>query len=260
MDFSFDTFVLNTYDDLKPYLDDLVNRTVSTKEETALWIKDYDLLQSQIQEDVNRRFVRHTCDTANEALKKKYDDFITEISPKLQEIDDVLNQKVLELPGIEELSAGEEGYEIWIRSIRKAREMYKEENISLKTQDSEKEKIYGETTGSMMIEHEGETLTLQQATKLIQEPDRNLRKNIYEKIQNRRLEDANKLDNLMTDLIHLRNAIAKNAGYESYVEYQWDNLNRFDYNQQDVFNFHEGVKQHIVPILQKIYDKRKQII
>ena len=110
----------------------------------------------------------------------------------------------------------------------------------------------------MMVEHEGKQMTLQQAAVFVESPDRNLRKEVYEKIWNRRLEDATTLDDLLTRQIALRNQVAKNAGYDSFVEYQWDAKNRFDYTQQDVFNFHMGVKQHIVPLVQRSFEEKKK--
>ena len=104
MEFIFNPFVLNTYGDIKPYLDDLVNREVTKKEETEQWIKDYDVLQANISEDFAWRYIRHTGDTNNEEYKNHYLSFISNISPKLQEIDDVLNKKILTLPGIDELA------------------------------------------------------------------------------------------------------------------------------------------------------------
>lgn len=110
----------------------------------------------------------------------------------------------------------------------------------------------------MTIEYNGEVLTIQQASKYLESPDREIRKEIFEKIFTRRLEDKEKLDNLLNELLELRNAIAKNAGYESFVEYQWDVYDRFDYTQEDVFKFHEGVRQYIVPLAATAMDRKKQ--
>lgn len=63
----------------------------------------------------------------------------------------------------------------------------------------------------MSIEYEGQTLTLQQASKHLESPDVVVRKDVYEKIWNRRVEDSEKLDTLLTDLIALRNKVAHNA-------------------------------------------------
>lgn len=63
----------------------------------------------------------------------------------------------------------------------------------------------------MTVDIDGVSMTLQQATKLIDTPDRDIRKSVYEKIWNRRLQDKDVLDTLLTELITLRNTIARNA-------------------------------------------------
>ena len=116
--------------------------------------------------------------------------------------------------------------------------MFREESIPLKTKLAEKSKDYSEIAGSMSIEHNGETLTMKQGEQLLESSDRELRKTIFEKLWTRRMQDADKLDALLTELISMRNEVAKQAGYPSFVEYQWDALGRFDYMQEDVFSFH----------------------
>lgn len=257
MDFTFTNFSFETFDDLKPYFDDLLSRDVKSIEDTKQWVKDYDQLSSHIQEDVNRRYVKQSCDTTDEAAKKRYLDFVSLIWPKLQEIDDAMNKRIVALPFINELKASDKAYEIWLRWIEKSLEMFREENIPLQTTISEKANTYGDISWAMNIEVNGEKLTLQQASKLVDTPDRDVRKEIYEKIWGRRLQDKDTLDALLTELITLRNQVAKNAWYESFVEYQRDAYNRFDYTQQDVFNFHAWVKQHIVPIV-TMFNKKSQ--
>lgn len=145
-----------------------------------------------------------------------------------------------------------------MRGIQKSLEMYREENIPLFVELADKQKQYDEIAGDMSIEHDGKELTMQQAKKYLELSDRVIRKEVYDKMRTRREQDKETLDNLLSELIQLRTQIAKNAGYESFIEYQWDAFRRFDYTQQDVFDFHKGVKEHIVPLLQKIYEERSK--
>lgn len=89
--------------------------------------------------------------------------------------------------------------------------MFRAENIPLKTELAEKQKEYDEIAGAMSIEYNGETLTMQQAGKYLEYPDRNIRKEVYEKMRKRRLESSSQLDDLLTELIRLRNQISQNA-------------------------------------------------
>ncbi len=253
-----DHFVMNSYDDVKPYFDELLAREVTTKEETQTRLSDSDQLSAHISEDENRRYVRNSCDTKNEEHKQSYITYITEIAPKLHEVSDLLNKKIISLPWLDEIAQENTGYAILLKSIKQAIAMYREENIPLGVELSETERLYGEITGAMMVEHDGKNLTLQQAGIHLQSTDRELRKDLYEKIWSRRAQDAVKIDELFSKQLALRNTIAKNAGYESFVEYQWDNFDRFDYTQEQVFAFHEWVKKYIVPLAQKIYEYQKQ--
>ena len=60
---------------------------------------------------------------------------------------------------------------------------------------------YGVICGKMMIEVKGEEYTLQQAAKFLESHDRELREEVYRKINERRLQDKDALNDLYTGLI-----------------------------------------------------------
>jgi oligoendopeptidase F len=66
------------------------------------------------------------------------------------------------------------------------------------------------------------------------------------------------MNNLYTELIAKRHEIAINAGFANYRDYKFVELGRFDYSKEDCYNFHEAVKQHVLPLIEKIYEKKKQ--
>ena len=49
-----------------------------------------------------------------------------------------------------------------------------------------------------------------------------------------------------------------NAGFENYRDYKFKELGRFDYTKEDCFQFHEAVKLHVLPLVNKIYQKKKE--
>ncbi|HEX8315245.1 MAG TPA: M3 family oligoendopeptidase, partial [Flavisolibacter sp.] len=85
-----------------------------------------------------------------------------------------------------------------------------------------------------------------------------LREEVYRKIQERRLQDKEQLDELFTRLVGLRNNVAKNAGFENYRDYKFVDLGRFDYTKEDCFQFHEAVKTQVRPLVDFIYDRKRQ--
>jgi oligoendopeptidase F len=104
----------------------------------------------------------------------------------------------------------------------------------------------------------GQEYTLQQAAKFLENEDRTLREEVYMKVQERRLQDKDKLDELFNKLIALRDQEAQNAGFDNFRDYQFKELGRFDYTKEDCFKFHEAVKQHVLPLVKEIYLKKKE--
>jgi oligoendopeptidase F len=112
----------------------------------------------------------------------------------------------------------------------------------------------------MTINVNGEEYTLQQAGKFLESHDRKLREEVYLKIQQRRLADKDKLDELYDKLISLRNNEAQNAGFENYRDYRFKELGRFDYTKEDCYKFHDAVKLHVLPLVNKIYQHKKELL
>lgn len=97
------------------------------------------------------------------------------------------------------------------RNVRQAIKMHRDENIPLEVEIADLEKQYSELTGAMMIEYDGKKLTLQQIAPYLQSKDVAVRKQVYEKTWDRRLQDANAIDAIYTEQVQLRDTIAKNA-------------------------------------------------
>ena len=120
-----------------------------------------------------------------------------------------------------------------------------------------KQQEYGAIVAKMTIEIDGKNLTMQQAQVLLKDLDRSKRKEAYIKVQERRFQDIKVLDDLFDDLIKLRKKIAKNAGFLNYRDYMFSSLGRFDYSVNDCYDFHESIKNEIVPIISSFEEERK---
>jgi oligoendopeptidase F len=104
----------------------------------------------------------------------------------------------------------------------------------------------------------GEEYTLQQAAKFLESEDRSLREEVYRKVQERRLEDTGKLNELFDKLVALRDKEAHNAGFDNYRDFRFRELGRFDYTKEDCFQFHAAVKEHVLPLVNEIFRKKKE--
>ncbi|HQW84111.1 MAG TPA: M3 family oligoendopeptidase, partial [Ferruginibacter sp.] len=250
-----DNFVVTNWQNLEPLFMDLLERNINTKEELEKWLKDQSELEAIVSEDACWRQIKMTCDTENKLLEEAFTFFCMEIQPKIQPYADALNKKLLNLPLVKELD--EKKYFTYLRNIRKSIELFREENIPLQAELSVMQQQYGAISGKMMVTVNGKEYTLQQAAKFLESPDEKIREEVYLKINERRLADKDELDLLYDKLIEKRNQEALNAGFTNYRDYRFKELGRFDYTKEDCYQFHEAVKQHVLPLVNIIYQKKK---
>ena len=248
--------VVDKWETIESYFKELLEREINSKEDLENWLKDTSELEAVINEDACWRQIKMTCDTTDKSLEDAFNFFCMEIQPKIQPYADALNKKLVNSPFTNELD--HEKYFTYLRSVKKSIELFREENIQLQAEMAVMQQQYGVITGSMMIEVKGVEYTLQQAAKFLESHHRNLRKEVYRKINERRLQDKDALNDLYTQLIQKRHQVALNAGFENYRDYRFKELGRFDYTKEDCFKFHEAVGQHVLPIVNKIYQKKKE--
>ncbi len=240
---------------LEPYFKHLLERPITSVVELTQWLKDQSELEAAVSEDACWRQIKMTCDTQNKELEQAFNFFCLEIQPNIQPYADALNKKLLQCPFLSELD--EAKYFTYLRNVRKSIELFREENISLQAEIAVLQQQYGQITGAMTVEVEGKEYTLQQAGKFLESEDRNIREQVYRKIQERRLQDKEKLDELYDSLIRLRHQEATQAGFNNYRDYRFKELGRFDYTKEDCFRFHEAVSMHVLPLVNDIYTKKK---
>ena len=251
-------FTVTDWNALEPYFKELLDRDISSKENLEQWLKDQGELEAVVNEDFCWRQIKMTCDTENKELENAFNYFCLEIQPKIQPYSDALNKKMLASPALVELD--QEKYFTYLRGVKKSIELFREENIPLQAEMAVLQQQFGQITGAMMVTVNGQEYTLQQAGKFLESHDRKLREEVYMKIVQRRMEDKEKLDELYDKLISIRNTEAKNAGFNNYRDYRFKELGRFDYTKEDCFKFHDAVKQHVLPIVNKIHERRKKAL
>lgn len=249
-------FRLLTWSNLRPYLDELKSRKLESKADLEQWLKDISEVEAVVGEDACWRQINMTCDTTDKELEEVYTYFCMEIEPKMKPYFFEINRKLLACPFLKEIKEPE--YFPYLRGVDNAVKLYREENVPLQAELSVLAQQYGAISGKMTIVEDGKTYTLQQAAKFLQNPDRNLRENIFKKIATRRLEDKSQLNELFDKLLKKRHQVAKNAGFDNYRDYKFRELGRFDYSVEDCFAFHKAVKEHILPLQKMLSLHRKK--
>jgi oligoendopeptidase F len=240
---------------IEPYFIDLKNRIINSTKELEKWLTDRSELEAALSGDFAWRYIKMTCDTSNQMLTDSYNFFVSEIDPHIAPFSNELNIKFIQSPFLKELD--DSTYKIYIRGIKKALELYREENIPLQTKIATESQKYGAITAEMTITWEGKEITLQMASSLMKDTNRKIREEVYHKIQKRISLDTKTLNDLFSELIHLRHQVAINAGFKNYRDYKFDELGRFDYTVNDCFHFHESIAKEILPLAEVSDHERK---
>jgi oligoendopeptidase F len=246
-------FSITDWSGLEPFFIELTDRPLHSVSDLEKWMKDMSEVEAAVSEDACWRQVRMTCDTNNKNLEEAFNFFYLEIQPKIQPYADRLNRKLIECPFTAQLD--QKKYFTYLRSVKKNIELFREANIPLQAEMSVLQQHYGTVAGKMTITHDGIEYTIQQASKFLENPDRSIRETVYRKINERRLQDDQELQNLFTKLVALRHQIAVNAGFDNYRDYKFAEMGRFDYTPADCMQFHKAVEEHVVPLINEIYEE-----
>lgn len=249
-----DNLQITSWQVVERYYEDLKTRSINNVNDLNNWLLNRSELESVLQEDLGWRYIKMTCDTQNKEFEDSFNFYVTDIEPHCAQYTQELNLKLLNCTFINEL---DQRYNNFIRFVKKSVEIFREENIPLKAELQQKEQQYGSIAGAMTITVDGKEITLQQAAAFLKSTDREKREAVYTKIASRRLQDAEQLDQLFSELVSLRQKIAVNAGFENFRDFSFAAMGRFDYTPKDCFDFQNAIQQHVVPVCNKLDESRK---
>lgn len=249
-------FAITDWESLEPHLEELEKRAIGSLADLEQWLLDASELEAVISEEVCWRQIRMTCDTEDKALENHFNFFMMEIQPRIQPYADRLNRKLVSSPFAKDLNR--DRYFTYLRNVKKNIDLFRESNIPLQAELNVMQQQFGTIAGRMTVEVQGQEYTLQQAARFLEDSDRRLREEVYRKINDRRLQDKNELNHLFSELLTRRHQVALNAGFDNYRNYRFVELGRFDYTREDCFQFHQAVKEHVLPLANEIYAARKE--
>ena len=245
----------NTWESVESFFEALNSSKLNTEEEASNWLSKVDELECVIEEESAWRYIRMTCNASDEKYLQEYETFVQEVLPKAHQAFHDLHLKLVDNKTLFPQTAE---FQLFLRNIEQSIKLFREENLML---DAELKKLgsdYSSIIGALSIELEGEELTLQQASKIFLDPNREKRQKVYELVQDARFVVAPKLDEIFNKMVGIRHQIALNADFKNYRDYRLAELGRFDYSAEDCIQFHEAVAQNIVPLIDKFHKKRQK--
>jgi len=232
----------------------LQERPIGDAPQLEKWLADFSELSAVVDEYGARRYIEKSCHTDDENLEKAYLHFISEVEPAIKPAGFELQKKYLDSPFRSKLT--DERYRLLGRSWQADVDIYRPENIPLQTQVAMDVTEYDKISGAMTIQFRGQELTMPQAGRVLEEPDRAARQDVWQLTSARRLADRDNIDAIFEKLLTMRHQIAVNAGLSDYRAYEWKLKKRFDYTPDDCLRFADAIEKTCVPLVHELDRKR----
>ena len=268
------TIDLGDWPQIAPLFDRLELRAPQIKSAAELerWLLDWSELNAALDEEASRRYIAMTCHTDSAEAEKAYLHFVENVEPQLKPRQFALEKIYVAHPQRAELLAigtpasgtartcnndprrrpAFRNYAVFDRDVKNHVELFRPENVPLETEEAKLCQQYQKLIGSLTVKFRGEEKTLVQMGRYLEEPDRALRQEAWELVANRRLQEADKFEDIFDQLIKLRAQIAKNAGFGNYRDYAFRQLGRFDYTPDDCVQFHDAVEKEVMPVVREM--------
>lgn len=240
---------------VEPLFRDLLERPVRSAEALEAWLVDASELAAALSEERSRRYVAMTQQTDDPDREAAYLQFVRDVQPRTEPLWFSVRRRYLNLR--RRFPLPQDRYFVLDRDTHNAVELFREENVPLRVQETELEQRYQKVAGGWSVWFRGREYTVQQMARFLEEPDRATRQEAWEAVVRRRLEDKEVLEDLFDRLVALRHRMAQNAGFPDYRDYAFRALGRWDYTPEDCLAFHAAVERHVVPLLEALQERRR---
>lgn len=249
---------LKSWEQIEPWYTKLMDEPIGSSADLERWIMAASELNAAVGQEGVKRYIAMTCQTDDPDREAAYLAFVRDIEPRLKPIQNAIRTRYLDSPFRSELPRAR--YFVFDRALENRRELFREANIPRETELAELEQQYQKIMGAMTVNYRGQERTLIQMAPFLEETDRTVRQEAWELSARRRLQDRETLDDLFDRMMALRVEVAREAGFDNYVEYAFRNRERFDYGIPDAIRFHQAVEKVVVPLAKEIQAQHRAMM
>ncbi|MFA5340391.1 MAG: M3 family oligoendopeptidase [Clostridia bacterium] len=218
---------------------------------------EYNRFTDKINTAISMSYIKFTLNTEDEfftAEKEYYD----EVMPQIQDVDLQFKLALYNSKFKEELK--KEIGDLLFLNIEISMKSFDSKIIPHMQEENRLVNEYDKLLASAQIDFDNKKLNLSQLGKYKQNTDRSIRKAAYEAEAGFYLANSDKLDGIYDELVKIRTKMARELGYENFVELGYYRMMRNSYTKQDVQKFRDYVKKYIVPIASDLKQEQKQRI
>mgnify|MGYP001943814240 FL=1 len=228
-----------------------------TVEEAVQAIDRINQLRKSLSTMANLVYIRASIDTTDPFYKAEKE-FFDEHLPMMEEMDTDFYKLLIKSKFRTEL---EEKYGAQLfRLADMAIKSFSPEVMELMQKENKLTTEYANLVAAAEIEFQGKTYTLAQLAPFAQNKDRNIRKQATDKLFGYFAENGEKFDSIYDELVKIRHEIAVTLGFDNFIELGYLRMKRIGYDADDLQVFRKQVREHIVPLATKLYERQRKRI
>jgi oligoendopeptidase F len=251
-------FDVTSWPQVEAYMQKLLQRPLACEGCLTEMMEQYSDLLRAIDDEMSWRYIRMTVHADDPELEKAYNEFFGNIAAPLEPLGFELEKKFYNSPHRSKLPADQ--YDHLNQIIAKDIELFREENVPLKVQESELANKYGGIVSKMSAPFDGKEQTVAQLSVYMKGQDRAKREAAWRLRMGCFQEREEDLNKLYDEMRVLRTQMASNAGFGNYRDYMHKYMGRFSYSPEDLYKFHDAVEKVVVPFVKDLDTHRKQVL
>jgi len=242
-----------SWEDFEPSYQELIDQEL-TRDNFETWLADWTTLSEWSDEFYNRLYVAVSLNTVDAEAEKRFEKYMGEYYPKWQAADQKIKEKFL-ASGYEV-----EGFEIPRRNMQAEVDLYCEENLPLFVEEEKLNSEHDKVIGAQTLTWQGQEKTARQMEVVLRETDRETRRQGWELLAERQLQDRQAINDRWERYMELRRKMAANAKLPDYRTFRWRIYNRFDYTPDDCKSFHKAIEEVVEPAVGRATERRRQAL
>jgi oligoendopeptidase F len=222
------------------------------------WLRRLDELETVIKEEATWKLIRYLQNMQDEDKRLAYEHYLNEIKPRFSKALYHLYKRYWHSSRRSMLP--KEKFINFNRTVYNYISLYNPQNVALEAKAeilaNECNRIMG-IIAEENVEVDRDIITLSEASSFLNSPDREKRREVWEKIYEVDATYQDRLDDIMSELISIRTQIAKNAGFDNYYDYRFQQLGRFDWSVDLCHRFHRVVEEVVKPLYNWLLSYRR---
>lgn len=213
---------------------------------------EYKAYSEDLGTNMRIAFIRFTQDTRNEFYAAEQD-YLDEIGPEIS----VANAKIANcyLTSKFRKQLEERFPAVMFKNLQMAVDAADPRIVEDRVEENKVTTSYTKLMSSIIIDFEGEKLTMAGIGKYFTSTDRDLRKRAVYAWGQAIEDNKEQLDEIYDKLVKIRTRMGRKLGYDGFAPLGYLQMQRNCYTKEDIARFRENVLKYLVPLASKIRNK-----